>query len=134
MARGETTGGRGEVDPFQDGDSAPEAAGDELGGEGKARDTGSPGAIAAAILAGQQPHARLWNPQGIPAAHRQATLLTQSAGHARLARWETGSTDYTIYAAIDGSLTSGQIRGSVAGAAIRIDAARTRPLTVTGPV
>jgi hypothetical protein len=37
-----------------------------------------------------------------------------------------GSTEFTIYAAIDGSLTCGQIRGTVAGNAIRIDAARTR--------
>lgn len=37
-----------------------------------------------------------------------------------------GSTEYTIYAAIDGPLTSGQIRGTVAGNLIRIDAARTR--------
>jgi hypothetical protein len=37
-----------------------------------------------------------------------------------------GSTDFTIYAAIDGPLTSGQIRGTVAGNSIRIDAARTR--------
>jgi hypothetical protein len=37
-----------------------------------------------------------------------------------------GSTEYTLYAAIDGPLTSGQIRGTVAGNSIRIDAARTR--------
>jgi hypothetical protein len=37
-----------------------------------------------------------------------------------------GSTEFTIYAAIDGPLTSGQIRGTVAGNSIRIDAARTR--------
>ena len=37
-----------------------------------------------------------------------------------------GSTEFTIYAAIDGSLTSGRIRGTVAGNSIRIDAARTR--------
>ena len=37
-----------------------------------------------------------------------------------------GSTEFTIYAAIDGSLTCGQIRGAVAGNLIRIDAARTR--------
>lgn len=35
------------------------------------------------------------------------------------------STEYTIYAAIDGSLTAAKIRGSVAGTSIRIDAART---------
>jgi hypothetical protein len=37
-----------------------------------------------------------------------------------------GSTEFTIYATIDGPLTFGQIRGTVAGAPIRIDAARTR--------
>lgn len=37
-----------------------------------------------------------------------------------------GSTEFTIYATIDGSLTFGQIRGTVAGTSIRIDAARTR--------
>ena len=37
-----------------------------------------------------------------------------------------GSTEFTIYATIDGPLTSGHIRGTVAGAPIRIDAARTR--------
>ena len=37
-----------------------------------------------------------------------------------------GSTEFTIYAAIDGPLTSGRIRGTVAGNSIRIDAARTR--------
>lgn len=37
-----------------------------------------------------------------------------------------GSTAFTIYAAIDGPLTSGQIRGTVAGSPIRLDAARTR--------
>lgn len=37
-----------------------------------------------------------------------------------------GSTEFTIYAAIDGSLTHGKIRGTVAGSPIRIDAARTR--------
>jgi hypothetical protein len=37
-----------------------------------------------------------------------------------------GSTEYTIYAAIDGSLTSAKIRGTVGGNSIRIDAARTR--------
>jgi hypothetical protein len=37
-----------------------------------------------------------------------------------------GSTHYTIYAAIDGSLTAAKIRGSVAGTPIRIDAARIR--------
>lgn len=37
-----------------------------------------------------------------------------------------GSTEYTIYAAINGPLTAGQIRGTVAGNPIRIDAARTR--------
>lgn len=37
-----------------------------------------------------------------------------------------GGTDFTIYAAVDGPLTTGKIRGTVAGAAIRIDAARTR--------
>jgi hypothetical protein len=38
-----------------------------------------------------------------------------------------GSIEFTIYAAIDGPLTFGQIRGTVAGTSIRIDAARTRP-------
>ena len=37
-----------------------------------------------------------------------------------------GSTEFTIYATIDGPLTFGHIRGTVAGAPIRIDAARTR--------
>jgi hypothetical protein len=37
-----------------------------------------------------------------------------------------GSTEYTIYAAINGPLTSAKIRGTVAGNSIRIDAARTR--------
>ncbi len=37
-----------------------------------------------------------------------------------------GSIEFTIYAAIDGPLTFGQIRGTVAGIPIRIDAARTR--------
>jgi hypothetical protein len=37
-----------------------------------------------------------------------------------------GSTEFTIYATIDGPLTFGQIRGTVAGTSIRIDAARTR--------
>jgi hypothetical protein len=37
-----------------------------------------------------------------------------------------GGTEFTIYATIDGPLTSGQIRGTVAGTPIRIDAARTR--------
>ena len=37
-----------------------------------------------------------------------------------------GSTEFTIYATIDGPLTSGRLRGTVAGAPIRIDAARTR--------
>ena len=37
-----------------------------------------------------------------------------------------GNTEFTIYATIDGPLTSGQIRGTVAGTSIRIDAARTR--------
>jgi hypothetical protein len=37
-----------------------------------------------------------------------------------------GTKEFTIYAAIDGSLTCGRIRGTVAGNAIRIDAARTR--------
>ena len=37
-----------------------------------------------------------------------------------------GSTEYAIYAAIDGPLTSAKIRGTVAGNSIRIDAARTR--------
>jgi hypothetical protein len=37
-----------------------------------------------------------------------------------------GGTEFTIYAAIDGPLTFGQIRGTVAGTPIRIDAARTR--------
>lgn len=36
-------------------------------------------------------------------------------------------TDYTIYGAVDGSLTTGQIRGAVAGAPVRLDLARTRP-------
>ena len=38
-----------------------------------------------------------------------------------------GSIEFTIYAAIDGPLTFGQIRGTVAGTPIRIDAARTGP-------
>jgi hypothetical protein len=37
-----------------------------------------------------------------------------------------GSTEFTIYATIDGPLTSGKLRGTVAGTSIRIDAARTR--------
>jgi hypothetical protein len=37
-----------------------------------------------------------------------------------------GSTEFTIDAAIDGPLTSGHLRGTVAGAPISIDAARTR--------
>jgi len=37
-----------------------------------------------------------------------------------------GSTEFTIYATIDGPLTSGKLRGTVAGTPIRIDAARTR--------
>jgi hypothetical protein len=37
-----------------------------------------------------------------------------------------GSTEFTIYATIDGPLTSGKLRGTVAGVPIRIDAARTR--------
>jgi hypothetical protein len=37
-----------------------------------------------------------------------------------------GSTEFTIHATIDGPLTFGQIRGTVAGTPIRIDAARTR--------
>ena len=37
-----------------------------------------------------------------------------------------GSTEFTVYATIDGPLTLGQIRGTVAGTSIRIDAARTR--------
>lgn len=37
-----------------------------------------------------------------------------------------GSTEFTIYAAIDGPLTSGRIRGTVEGNSIRIDATRTR--------
>jgi hypothetical protein len=37
-----------------------------------------------------------------------------------------GGTEFTIYAAIDGPLTRGQIRGTVAGNPIRIDAVRTR--------
>jgi hypothetical protein len=37
-----------------------------------------------------------------------------------------GSINYTIYAAIDGPLTSAKIRGTVAGIPVRIDAARTR--------
>lgn len=35
------------------------------------------------------------------------------------------STEYTVYAAINGSLTAAKIRGSVAGTSIRIDATRT---------
>lgn len=37
-----------------------------------------------------------------------------------------GGTEFTIYAAIDGPLTSGRIRGTVAGNLIRVDASRTR--------
>jgi hypothetical protein len=37
-----------------------------------------------------------------------------------------GSTEFTIYATIDGSLSVGQIRGTVAGTSISIDAARHR--------
>jgi hypothetical protein len=37
-----------------------------------------------------------------------------------------GGTEFTIYATIDGPLTSGKLRGTVAGTPIRIDAARTR--------
>jgi len=36
-----------------------------------------------------------------------------------------GSTEFTIYAAIDGPLTFGHVRGAVAGSPFRIDAART---------
>ena len=36
-----------------------------------------------------------------------------------------GSTEFTIYATIDGPLTSGKLRGTVAGTPIHIDAART---------
>jgi hypothetical protein len=36
-----------------------------------------------------------------------------------------GSTEFTIYATIDGPLKSGKLRGTVAGTPIRIDAART---------
>lgn len=36
-----------------------------------------------------------------------------------------GSTEFTIYATIDGPLTSGKLRGTVAGTPLRIDAART---------
>jgi hypothetical protein len=36
-----------------------------------------------------------------------------------------GNAEFTIYAAVDGALTHGQIRGTVAGSPIRIDAART---------
>jgi hypothetical protein len=62
--------------------------------------------------------------------HLNATVQTASG---RLGSTSTvavdgtlGSTEFTIYAAIDGSLTSGRIRGTVAGNPIRIDAARTR--------
>jgi hypothetical protein len=37
-----------------------------------------------------------------------------------------GSTEFTIYATIDGPLTFGHVRGTVAGASISIDAARTQ--------
>lgn len=37
-----------------------------------------------------------------------------------------GSAEFTIYATIDGELTSGKLRGTVAGTPIRIDAARVR--------
>jgi hypothetical protein len=40
-----------------------------------------------------------------------------------------GSTRYTIYAAIDGPLTTAKIRRTVAGTSIRIDAAWTREQT-----
>jgi hypothetical protein len=36
-----------------------------------------------------------------------------------------GSTEFTIYGAVDGSLTAGRIRGTVAGHAVRLDAVRT---------
>ena len=37
-----------------------------------------------------------------------------------------GGTEFTIYATIDGPLTFGHVRGTVAGAPVSIDAARTR--------
>jgi hypothetical protein len=47
-------------------------------------------------------------------------------GRSVTARGTLGSTEFTIDAAIDGPLTFGHIRGTVAGAPISIDAARTR--------
>ena len=47
-------------------------------------------------------------------------------GRTVTARGTLGSTGFTIDAAIDGPLTSGHIRGTVAGAPISIDAERTR--------
>jgi hypothetical protein len=59
-----------------------------------------------------------------------ATVETASGGLGSTktiaADGELGGTDFTIYAAIDGSLTTAKIRGSVAGTVIRIDAERTR--------
>jgi hypothetical protein len=58
----------------------------------------------------------------------QATV--ESAGRAGtrtvVAEGALGSTEFTIYAAIDGPLTSGQLAGTVAGTPVRIDAVRTR--------
>jgi len=59
-----------------------------------------------------------------------ATVETASGGLGSTktiaADGQLGGTDFTIYAAIDSSLTTAKIRGSVAGSAIRIDAERTR--------
>ena len=48
-------------------------------------------------------------------------------GRAVAADGTLGATEFTIYAAIDGSLSHGRLRGTVAGAPLRIDAERDRP-------
>jgi hypothetical protein len=66
----------------------------------------------------------------IGAEHLDATVETASGGlgstNTVAVDGTLGSTGFTIYAAIDGSRTSGRIRGTVAGNSIRIDAVRTR--------
>ena len=66
----------------------------------------------------------------IGADYLEATVETASGGLGSTSTVAVdgtlGSTEFTIYAALDGSLTSGRLRGTVAGNSIRIDAARTR--------
>jgi hypothetical protein len=66
----------------------------------------------------------------IGAEHLNATVQTASGGLGSTSTVAVdgtlAGTEFTIYAAIDGSLTSGRIRGTVAGNPIRIDAARVR--------